>query len=113
MIAHPLTTWTASNYRAIRTLIGSPGRWTQHAGARFANGRKADPADPMACRWCLLGAARYVCHDDERTEVMQAVIQTDVHNYTNGAVRHGSVFNDRATHDDLLAFLEWAIREHS
>lgn len=39
-----------------RELISDVGRWTQDALARLPDGRKVDPLDPDACRWCALGA---------------------------------------------------------
>jgi hypothetical protein len=45
--------------------------WTQHYLARDLNGNSIDPSDPLACKWCAVGAI-YAAYP-ERKETLMAI----------------------------------------
>jgi hypothetical protein len=58
--------------RDARALIVHPDRWTTGSYARTAIGTKCAPDDPLATRWCALGAS-YLALEGADPEVSDAV----------------------------------------
>lgn len=91
---------------AIRALLASPDRWGKYHYAVDAAGLTVDPADPRACRWCLLGAI-WRCAGDDKGAAVIAYLRR-----LSGRAQLW-IFNDGAYtgHGDVLGLLDRAIAE--
>ena len=47
----------------VSELLSDRSKWTQGASARDKHGDIVDPEDPVACKWCFIGAL-YYCYAD-------------------------------------------------
>jgi hypothetical protein len=84
----------------IDTLLSTPDRWTQDAGARNAAGAVCDPLSPDAVCWCLIGASWCVTWDNDKHRVVMGLF----HKALNAlGVQHETVgeYNDRGTFDKI------------
>lgn len=97
--------------RSIRDLLSDPARWVRDAFSLTADGMKVSSHSPLACRWCLVGAIRKVCGQEDgalesRLAVYDALRGVAVAGRDAEALAR---FNDSSTHADVLALLDAAI----
>jgi hypothetical protein len=81
--------------KQVRELLSDPNRWTKHYYARRADGKETDPLSPDAVSFCLLGACAKL-----------GVDSTPLYDNLNVGVAE---FNDKVTHEQVLAFLDEVI----
>jgi hypothetical protein len=103
---------TLPTLRAARALISDPRRWTQgqdqplFKGARDAQGRDCWPCDPEAVSWCATGAIAKVEGRDIGRELPERALDAGL-SYAFGAWPTTAYFNDRRSHEDVLAVPSW------
>lgn len=88
---------------AIRELIGDEARWTQGEYARNQFGRRVDPRDETACRWCFDGAAKRVTAGDA------ALFLMITRAFEHRSRRLSHEINDSSTHAEVMARIDAAI----
>ena len=89
---------------AVRNLLSDPKHWTQRAPARTAEGNCVSTISPDAVCWCLAAAVNKTFPFDTPRNVALfnfLLLRTPDHSIVD--------FNDDATHDQVLAFLDAAI----
>ena len=68
-----------------RELISDEKRWTQFEYAQLDSSDGADPADPLAVRFCAVGALRRAAHelssDSESFAVLTNRVQDDIESF--------------------------------
>jgi hypothetical protein len=100
---------TVTAARDARALIANPDRWTTGSYARTAIGTKCAPDDPLAARWCALGA-RHIASEGAATEVSDAVesaLRRAARELRDGG--SPAAVNDRRGHAAVLAMYDRAI----
>ena len=94
----------------VKELLADPARWTQEWFARNADGCKTSSDDGHAVCWCLSGAIKK-CYPDlkEREKATNKLIDvlSDYLPIYDGAMGI-YIFNDSATHDQVMEVLEKA-----
>jgi hypothetical protein len=93
--------------REARRLLSDPSRWTQRAPGRDSHGRSVPGRNRGAVCWCLLGAIGKVT-DGQGSLWQQCYELLDAR--AGGSTAR---FNDAATHEQVLEFLDRAIDELS
>lgn len=91
--------------KAAREKISIPEAWTQGTFARRADGHITTTTHPDAVCWCAAGAIHAVCPAEHRGEAYREA--TVALRSVVGAI---APFNDAATHDEVLAAFDAAIR---
>lgn len=84
-------------------LVRNPDTWTQGESACDKGGESTSPKNPLAVRWCSIGALRrFVPKDDGEDKDMDTILE---------AMRGGddisiAGFNDTHTHAEVIAMWE-------
>jgi hypothetical protein len=95
--------------RAARALIAHPDRWTTRSYARTAIGTKCAPDDPLAARWCALGARHLASEavDPEVSDAVESALRRAAHElWADGGP---ATVNDRHGHAAVLKMWDRAI----
>lgn len=92
-----------------RTLLADPEHWTKRALARNTRGRRTDPKNPAACKWCLEGAVRKVAPGDDYPLSSSFALGILWEHINTPDIW---VFNDQQStkHEHVLATLDTAIQ---
>ena len=109
-MARPLDTEVLARARA---LVANPDTWTQGATARDARGRRVEPEDDEAVRFCLIGALHRAC-----AEVVaplgvynRASARLEAASFALGKRGAVSIVNDTEGHAGALALIDAAIQQ--
>lgn len=95
--------------RAARALIAHPDRWTIGSYARTATGTKCTPDDPLAARWCALGARNLASEgaDHEVSDAVESALRRAARELRDGG--GPAIVNDRQGHAAVLKMWDRAI----
>jgi hypothetical protein len=97
-----------STLRNVRELLGDPRKWTRGAIARTADDSETHPRSPNAASWCLIGAAEACAPDRLSYWAARSALVAEISRRVPGTGIPR--FNDTATHEELLAIIEGALR---
>jgi len=91
----------------VKELLADPARWTQGHFARNADGIPTASDSQGAVCWCISGAVKK-CYPSlkEREEARNRLIDVLSENYDGAMAIY--IFNDSATHDQVMEVLEKA-----
>lgn len=90
--------------KAGRKLISDPRKWTQDTYARDSDGLCVSGEDAAAVCFCSIGAVQHVtgkCHNIETEKVCEIL--------SEAAGMHIAYYNDKHSHEDVLAVWDRAI----
>lgn len=103
-----------------RNLIADPERWTTTYLARDAAGKAAHPLDPVACRWCSLGALVVFAGTHSSTfDCSEAILSLCARDIAPDIIerenpeRSAAVLNDRVDHATVIRMFDCAIAKAS
>lgn len=104
---------TLDALRELRTLLEDPDHWTTGAFACDELGRRVNPSNSKACRWCLTGGIYKVAGDDVNAawDVIGALASRAPWVVDDQVLRRDhrarlENFNDYATHAQVLDVID-------
>lgn len=95
---------------AARAKIASPDLWLKGLNAKDVEGTPVEPDDPLACKFCIIGAIRSAEAATDKKTFHKAYKHLK-HYLPSKCDNFGSIFNDapETTHADVLSLFDRAI----
>lgn len=94
--------------RNVRELLNDPLKWTRGSVARTVEKAETHPRSPNAVAWCLIGAAEVCAPDRHSYWAARSALVAEIARRAPGTGIPR--FNDTATHDEVLAVIDGALR---
>jgi len=93
----------------VKSLIDTPEKWCKYKYARDSSGIPVSYKSPRACSFCILGAVRRV-RIEEQLDVLRELRKFIPNKQTNRRNLKLNIFNDNATHNEVMALFDRAIK---
>lgn len=89
--------------KAAKQLISTPDKWIQRAWSEDAEGRRFHKQEGPSVKWCAVGAIRHIMAGD--------INVTRAYDFLKRSAKIDPArYNDSATHDDVMALYDTAIK---